>query len=135
MFSVYKFPMRSHIYVFFLLCPLLLFIDVCVFFAKNVETVDWADTEPEFTLSTHWIIQVKYEVRSLKFIWAPCVQLYSLAETLQPSPPPHLGSHTCALRISQDRRHLFVTPCIRCVVINTFFREEIILLLYFVAAT
>jgi hypothetical protein len=24
--------------------------------------------------------------------------------------PPHLGSHTRALLVSQDRRHLFVTP-------------------------
>ncbi len=25
-------------------------------------------------------------------------------------PPPHLGSHTKTLLVSQDRRHLFVTP-------------------------
>jgi hypothetical protein len=31
--------------------------------------------------------QVKYGVRSPEFILAPCVQLYSLAETTQ---PPHL---------------------------------------------
>jgi hypothetical protein len=30
----------------------------------------------------------KHEVRSLKFIWASCAQLYSLAETPQPPPPP-----------------------------------------------
>jgi hypothetical protein len=47
---------------------------------------------------------VKYGVRSPKFIWAPCAQLYSLAETPQP-PPLHLG----APLVSQDRRHLFVT--------------------------
>jgi hypothetical protein len=45
-----------------------------------------------------------------------CVQLYSLAEAPQPnhspSPnPPHLGFYTMALLVSQDRRHLFVTPC------------------------
>jgi hypothetical protein len=40
----------------------------------------------------------------------PCAQLYSLAET--PPPPPHLGSYTRALLVSQDRRHLFVTPCL-----------------------
>jgi hypothetical protein len=31
------------------------------------------------------------------------------------TPPPltlHLGSYTRALLVSQDRRHLFVTPCI-----------------------
>jgi hypothetical protein len=55
----------------------------------------------------------KYGVRSSKFIWAPCVQLYSLAETPVTSPlPPHLGSYTRALLVSQDRRHLFVTPYI-----------------------
>jgi hypothetical protein len=26
--------------------------------------------------------------------------------------PPHLGLYTRALLVSQDRRHLFVTPCI-----------------------
>jgi hypothetical protein len=28
-----------------------------------------------------------------------------------PPPPPHMGSYTRALLASQDRRHLFVTPC------------------------
>ncbi len=32
----------------------------------------------------------KYGVRSPKFIWAPCAQLYSLAETTQPPPPPSI---------------------------------------------
>jgi hypothetical protein len=36
---------------------------------------------------------------------------YSLADTPQP-PPSHLGSHTRALLVSQDRWHLFVTPWI-----------------------
>ncbi len=39
-----------------------------------------------------------------------CTQLYSLAETPQPPPPPHLDSSTRALLVSQDRRHLFMTP-------------------------
>jgi hypothetical protein len=39
-----------------------------------------------------------------------CVQRYSLAENPQLPPPPHLGSLTRALLVSQDRRHLFVTP-------------------------
>jgi hypothetical protein len=30
----------------------------------------------------------KYGIRSPKFIWAPCAQLYSLAET--PQPPPRI---------------------------------------------
>jgi hypothetical protein len=38
--------------------------------------------------------------------------LYSLAETPQPPHPlpPHLGSYTRALLVSQNRRHLFATP-------------------------
>ncbi len=48
---------------------------------------------------------LKYGVRSPEFIWVPCAQLYSLAETPHP-PPPHLR----ALLLSQHRRHLFVTP-------------------------
>jgi hypothetical protein len=40
-----------------------------------------------------------------------CVQLYSLAETPQVPPSPRRwGSYTRALLVSQDRRHLFVTP-------------------------
>jgi hypothetical protein len=47
------------------------------------------------------------------FIWAPCVQLYSLAEIPQlPNSPPELDSYTRALLVSQDRRHLCVTPWI-----------------------
>ncbi len=34
-------------------------------------------------------------VRSPKFIWAPCVPLYSLTETPQPSPHPHLYATYC----------------------------------------
>ncbi len=42
---------------------------------------------------------------------ASCAQLYSLAETPQP-PPPHPPHRLRALLVSQDRRHLFVTPWI-----------------------
>ncbi len=42
------------------------------------------------------------------FLVTWCTLLYSLAET--PQLPPHLGSHTRALLVSQGRRHLFVTP-------------------------
>ncbi len=37
-------------------------------------------------------------------------QLYSLAETPQPPPPPHLGSYRRTPLVSQDRRHLLWTP-------------------------
>jgi len=30
-----------------------------------------------------------------------------------PSLPPHLGLYTRALLVSQDRRHLFITPCLK----------------------
>jgi hypothetical protein len=55
--------------------------------------------------------QVKNGVRSPKFIWSP---VYSCAHWPGPrnSPlPTHLGSYTRALLVSQDRRHLFLTPC------------------------
>ncbi len=51
-----------------------------------------------------------------RFIWAPCAQLYPFAETPQPPPPPpafELIQYTRALLICQDRRHLFVTPCLQ----------------------
>ncbi len=37
--------------------------------------------------------QVKYGVRSPKFISAPFTQLYSLAQTLHPPPPPRIWAH------------------------------------------
>ncbi len=56
--------------------------------------------------------QVKYGVRSPKFIWAPCAQLYSLAETPQPPPTPAFGLiYEGASSPPRYRRHLFVTPC------------------------
>jgi hypothetical protein len=39
-------------------------------------------------------VLVKYAVRSPKFIWAPCAQQYSLAETPQsPHPSPRIWAH------------------------------------------
>jgi hypothetical protein len=67
------------------------------------------DSSHFFTCPTV-LTYVNYGVRSLKYIWAPCAQLYSLAESPQTQPlPPHLGSYTRPLLISQDRRHLFAT--------------------------
>jgi hypothetical protein len=43
-----------------------------------------------------------------------CAQLYSLAEAPQLPPiSPHWVSYTRALLVGKDRRHLFVTPCLR----------------------
>ncbi len=64
---------------------------------------------PYLCASGQWQQWVKYGVRSPKFIWAPCVQLHSLAD---PHLPSHLGSYirgTRALLVGQDRRHLVVT--------------------------
>ncbi len=38
--------------------------------------------------------------------------MHSCTHWLRPPFPPQLGSHTSALLVSQDRRHLFVTPCL-----------------------
>jgi hypothetical protein len=57
---------------------------------------------------------MELDLQSLFVLHVHCAQLYSLAETPQPAPPPippHLGSYTRALLFSQDRRHLVVTPC------------------------
>ncbi len=60
-------------------------------------------------LTRHKIIvqgaYVKYGIISPKFIWAPCALCIA-----EPPPPPHLGSYTRALFVSQERRHLSVTP-------------------------
>ncbi len=50
---------------------------------------------------------VKYGVRSPKFIWAPCAQLYSSTET--PHNPP-FGLIYEGVIVSQARLYLFVTP-------------------------
>jgi hypothetical protein len=58
--------------------------------------------------------QVKYGVRSPKFILGSmCTALligWDPATALPPI-PPHLGSYTRALLVSQDRQYLFMTPC------------------------
>jgi hypothetical protein len=63
------------------------------------------------TFSFRLAHRLNMEVDLQKLIWAPCAQLYSFAETPQLPPiPPHWDSYTRALLVSQDRRHLFVTP-------------------------
>ncbi len=54
---------------------------------------------------------IELDLQSLFGLLYPYAKQYSLTETPQ-SPPPHLGSITRALVVSQDRRHLFVTLCI-----------------------
>jgi hypothetical protein len=55
-----------------------------------------------------WYNRLNMELDLPNFIWAPCA-LYSLAETPQYSAPPAFG-FIRALLVSQDRRHLFLTP-------------------------
>jgi hypothetical protein len=52
---------------------------------------------------------VKYEFRSTTFIWAPVLSCTHRLRPRNSPPPPHLGSYTRALLVSQDRLHLFVT--------------------------
>jgi hypothetical protein len=64
-------------------------------------------------LSNRMVPFVKYLSRSPKFIWAP---VYNCTHWLRPrNPPPPLWAYirarTNVLLVSQDRRHLFVTPC------------------------
>jgi hypothetical protein len=63
---------------------------------------------PTFILDSHrpficsadyyYMHRLNMELDLQTFIWAPCAQLYSLADTLQTPPPPHLGSYTWAPR-------------------------------------
>ncbi len=73
--------------------------------------------------------KVKYGIRSPKFNWShKCTAvLIGWAETQQPPPAPipsHLGSYTRALLISQDRRHLFVTPFSGHIFRDTLWRQR-----------
>ncbi len=66
-------------------------------------------------ITTKLIKSFKIRVISPTSIWAPCAQLYSLAQTPQlHHHPPHLGSYARALLVSQDRRRFFVIPWGRC---------------------
>jgi hypothetical protein len=49
--------------------------------------------------------RLKYGIRSQSFFGLLCTTVLIVL------PPPHLGSYSRALLVSQDRRHLFVTPC------------------------
>ncbi len=51
------------------------------------------------------------ELDHQSLFWAPCVQLYLLTETPQPTPSLPFGLIYKSAMVSQDRRHLFVTPC------------------------
>jgi hypothetical protein len=61
---------------------------------------------------------VKYGVWSQKFIWAPGAQLQVLIVLDPAILPPHSGSYTRALLVSQDRLHLieklWPPACLRC---------------------
>ncbi len=58
-----------------------------------------------------WCVKVKYVVTvDLQSLFG--LNVHTCTHWLRPrNPPPHLGSYTRALLVSQDRRHFFVTPC------------------------
>ncbi len=75
--------------------------------------------------------QVKYGVVSPKFIWAPAYTTVLMGwDPATPALPPHLGSYTMALLVSQGRRHRFVIPwselslCRRRVVLSLYSMDE-----------
>jgi hypothetical protein len=63
-------------------------------------------------LGVSWIAKVKSGVRSPKFLGSMCTTAVThwLWPCNPPPPAPHVGSNTRALLVSQDRRHLFMTP-------------------------
>ncbi len=76
------------------------------------------------------LASVKYRVRLSKVYLGSCVHLYSLAETSHPPPPSPRWAHMrdCYF-VSQDRRHLFVTPLTRrielCQLSHIFFPQRL----------
>jgi hypothetical protein len=50
--------------------------------------------------------------------------IYWLRNSRDSSLLQHLGSYTRTLLVSQDRRHLFVTPCIKGRVLHSTLEEE-----------
>ncbi len=66
-----------------------------------------ASISPFAILSTH---RLNMKLDLPRYLGS-CIQLYSLAKTLHPPFPTHLGSYTRSLLVSNERRHLFVTPC------------------------
>ncbi len=57
------------------------------------------------------IHRLNMELDLQKFIWAPVYNCTHWLRLRNSSLPPHLGSCTRSLLVSQDRRHLSVTPC------------------------
>jgi len=55
-------------------------------------------------------LNMEWDIQSLFGLQCTAVLIGWVPATLPPL-SPHLGSYTRALLISQDRRHLFVTPC------------------------
>jgi hypothetical protein len=55
--------------------------------------------------------QVKYGVRSLKFIWAPVYSCFHWLRPCNSRPHPAFG----LIYQGQDRRHLFVTPGVKVI--------------------
>ncbi len=84
---------QSYIFVFLILegCPLSTVYTPC------------APNQPSHYPTIGW------KWSQISFIWAPvnsCTHWLRLLYS-----PPHLGSYTGALLVSENRRHLFVTPC------------------------
>jgi hypothetical protein len=63
---------------------------------KRLQKATCFDPENSHQIAPIWhprLGEIEYVVRSPKFIWAPCSQLFSLAETPQPSPTPRIWAH------------------------------------------
>ncbi len=69
---------------------------------KMASRIPACETHKTIGLMWSWIFKVYL---------GSCAQLYSVAETQQLSPPSAFGLIYETLLISQDGRHLFVTPC------------------------
>ncbi len=108
----------SHIqYMCFVLFYVCFYLKINMFRSWRIQILQFEcgspNLAPEGCLQYYTGIQVLYHISNC-LMWesevylGSCVQLFPAT-----TPPPHFGSYTRTLLVSQDRRHLFVTPWFR----------------------
>ncbi len=90
-----------------ILFSILLYNDDIYWFSNTFFFVDFITTG-----SVDNMLNMELDLKSLFELLCTAAVLSGWAPAT-PSLTPHLGSHTRALLVSQDRRHLFVTSCRR----------------------
>jgi hypothetical protein len=77
------------------------------FFWKNDNTVK--NISKNFLFYLHRLKNMELDLQSLFMLHVHSCTNWPETLPATPPPPPHLGSYTRAILVSQDRRHFFVT--------------------------